>query len=318
MADDSRDLTVTDGEEHHAHIPVTDNGKAYCGTVKDKGNPFSVWSVGSEAIKHAIERCPDDLFLLDDNQLSKMADADHRLRTMRVAFQREYERVITYYQRTGQVGVMRNSNIYGGIVGDVTYRRWLERPEVIAYLSAPVVDYHDSLKALSTTILQRYSEILNAPLTDSKGRFSAATARVVLEAIKAVEDRVWGQSVQRVSSESKSVQVTVPVPTRGVAKTTDMMLVMEQKIRELQAELYGVRKLGEPGQYDAGGYEDNRSPDAWEANRILVKGEKWPEKAAKRLAKDGEVILDAASDAEGTADQAEDDCGVGGEGTPSP
>jgi hypothetical protein len=284
---------VDDDEQNLAHIPIAENGKAYCSGVKDMNNPYSVWSVSHPSVKRALERTPDDLFLLDDNHLAKMAGADPRLRTLRMAFQREYERVILAAQRTGTLGVMKKSNIFGGIVSEQTFTRLVSRPECLAYMTMPVVDYHDSLKALSMAILQRYDEILHAPLYDKKGNFKSNIAEVVLKAIRAVEDRVWGQSVQRVSSESKSLMVSIPTPMRSVQKTTDMMLTLEARVNELQAELYGVRKLGEPGQIEAAPHQYATSPENWIAQKGANKDLDWgPDRLAKlqaRQAKEGEV-----------------------------
>jgi hypothetical protein len=281
-----------DQEEHRAHIPVTDNGKAYCSTVKDHDNPYSVWSLSCQSMRDAIDRTPDDLFLLDEQKLTVMVNHDARLNVLRMSFHREYERVMAVFQRTGNITLLRMSNIYGGICCGATFDRYLRRPECLVYLTLPMVDFYDGLKSLGNTLLSRYEEILRAPLYDKKGNFNSRTAEVVLKAMKSVEDRVYGQSIQRVSSESKSVQVTVPVPTRSVPKTTDMMLVLEHRVKELSAELYGIRRLGEQGQLAlADESRNNATPDRWEANRLAVDGERWVEKrVARMLAKEGEVV----------------------------
>lgn len=285
---------VDEQEEHHAHIPVTDNGRAYCSTVKDHDNPYSVWSLANERLKDCIDRSPDDLFLLDEQVLMNMINRDARLTTIRMSFHREYERVMALFQRTGKLQVLRASNIYGGICSQKVYERYLTRPECLVYMTLPVVDFHDGLKALSATLLNRYDEILKAPLYDKKGNFSAKTAEVVLKAMKSVEDRVWGQSIQRVSSESKSVQVTVPIPGRSVQKTTDLMLVLDHRVKELQAELYGIRRLGEMGHQGANDNRKTSSPQRWidgTSDSQYDPSEDWEAKRlAKLLAKEGEVV----------------------------
>lgn len=296
MATESEVVTpsvVNDDEQNLAHIPIAENGKAYCSGVKDKNNPYSVWSVSGPSMKAALERTPDDLFLLDEAHLGNLAGADARIRTLRMAFQREYERVILIAQRTGSLGVMRKSNIFGGIVSEGVFTRLVSRPECLAYMTIPIVDYHDSLKSLSLAILQRYDEILHAPLYDKKGNFKSTNAEVVLKAIRAVEDRVWGQSVQRVSSESKTLTVALPSPTRSVQKTTDMMLSLEARVNELQAELYGVRRLGEPGQMEASKHDYSNCPENWINQKSHNMDRDWgADRLAKlqvRQAKEGEV-----------------------------
>lgn len=311
MADQTLALVEVDCEENVAHVPVSDNGKVHCASIKDKDNPYSVYSLSPRVMREALLAVPDEFFLLDEQQLSKMACADARLRTMRVTLQREYERVITYFQRTGQLHAMRMTNIFGGIITEPTFYKMIRKPENLAYMTMPIVDYHDSLKSLSLTILQRYDEILNVRLVDDKGNLKVGTARVVLEAMRGIEDRVWGKALQRISAETKSVQITVPVPERSMGRTTDMMLSLEQRVKELSAELYGVRKLGEPGQLNVSSWESARSPESY----ITEKENRSPGWTERRLkAKEGEVV-DGTPDTEESDREATSSDGLGGEGS---
>jgi hypothetical protein len=310
MADESVVVTAEVTEEHNehlAHVPISENGKPYCMTVKDKNNPYSVVSRCSGKLKDAIESIPDELFLLDDQRLSVMCNADHRLKMLRVAFHREYERVILMFQRTGYLGTINASAVFGGICSFNAWTRILDYPEKMAYLTSPIVDYYDGLKSLQSTILERYQELLTAPVFDGKGKFLVGNARVVLAAVMAVEDRIFGKAVQRVSSESKSLNVTVPVASRSIPETADKMLRLEERIKELQAELYGVRKLGEPGQYGAHEAEHKLSPDAYVKSReSYVPG--WSERLLARegYQSDGEDEK-SESDSSGSSDKATSD-----------
>lgn len=301
---DLLNMVDADGEPYNAHLPVTDNGKTFCGTVKDDNNPYSVWSVSPPKLQDAIDRAPADLYLLAENQIAPMVGFDARLRTLRVSFQREYERVITHFQRTGQLQTMKLNNIFGGIVSDATFYRMLQKPECVVYMTMPLVDYFDSLKALSTTMLERYDEIIRSPVVDKDGKLMVGAARVVLEAMNAVEDRIFGKALQRMSGEIKSVNVTVPVPPRSLGKTTDILLTLERRVKELSAELYGMRKEGDVGQLNS--TSDNtsqRSPDG----RILHRENVLPGWSERRPDTECEVIDAASSDCTGCAEETEGD-----------
>lgn len=291
-------------DEHVAHIPVTDNGRTFCGTVKDSNNPYSVWSVSPPKLQDAIDRTPADLYLYNESQLSSMTGHDPRLRTLRVSFQREYERVITYFQRTGQLTQMKMTNIWGGLCSESMWHRFLSKPECVVYMTMPVVDYFDSLKALSMTMLQRYDEILRAPVVDKDGKLIVGAAKVVLEAMNSIEDRIYGKALQRMSGEMKSVQVTVPVPPRSLAKTTDIMITLERRVKELSAELYGIRKTADMGQLGAETpYAASLNPEG----RIIHREALGPGWTDRRPDTECEVIDATPSDSTGSAGETEGD-----------
>lgn len=308
MADQAE--VVTPDEGHAAHVPVAANGKAFCGTVKDRTNPYSVWSVSPAKLRDAIDLTSEDFYLLDEQVLAKMVGPDARIRLLRISFQREYERVISYYQRTGMLGLMKMSLIYGGICTQVAFDKLIARPLVMTYLTVPLADYFDSLGALQMQMLQRYQEILNAPILDKNGDLHVGRARLVLEAIRGIEDRVLGKAVQRISSENKSVQVVVPHTDRTMLQTTDMMLDMERRIKELTSELYGVRQLAEGDQRGKAKTAAERSPENLIAN-IEAHRPGWTERKVKAM--EGRV-RDAQDEPEGLSGAAEEVGGTGGEG----
>lgn len=301
-------VVVEPEEGHVAHIPVAANGKPFCATVKDHNNPYSVWSVSPPRMRDAIDTAPDDLYLLEESAINKKIGNDPRCRTLRISFQREYERVLTYFQRTGVTPIMRMTNVFGGICSEPAFSKLIKRPEVVVFLTMPIVDYFDSLGALQMTMLQRYQEILNAKVVDKDGKLIVGAARVVLEAIRGIEDRVLGKAVQRISSEMKSVQVTVPVAPRSLGQTTDMMLDMERRIKELSAELYGVRMLGEGDQRAKAVYPQDLCPQN-RINIVEVGRPGWTERKIKAMEGASHVV-----EPEEDSGAAEDPDGSGSEG----
>ena len=178
---------------------------------------------------------------------------------LRLSFWREMERCI----KSGrQMAMTRIAN--GVCTLDTLYKK-IEQPDKLAWIIQPVVQYETRTSALLNVAVRRYDEIVNMPITEYKKvtvgvaddgqpikeyrqEVNLNKARLVLDVVKHLEERVKGLAV------AKSVVVNENAPQNAKVEAFDMDKI-EAKLSELRGKI------------------DNNAPDVIDAECVEVKNE---------------------------------------------
>lgn len=131
--------------------------------------------------------------------------------------------------------------IYKDICSKFRWKNMLKNQAKLAWLFSPLVKYEEKAKALLEVATDRYLEILNMDIGVvrkidgeyiSTAEVDPKKASIMLAAIKNLEDRVKGTSVQK----SVSIHTTEPKTNKSDKADLNIDLVNE-KIKELEQKL---------------------------------------------------------------------------------
>lgn len=175
---------------------------------------------------------PDEIWEATEAEIRSLAQPTPTDYALRASFWREYERAMS--QGTGKVSAQ---SVYSGVCSQQYWNsKLLKKPAKVAWLLRPMQVYEKELEAILHRATERLWEIIEMPITDSKGRHDPRRAAVILAALKQVEDRVKGMAIQR--QQKLQVNVNQPSQTRIAADLTSMDNI-DARIKELEGQLSG-------------------------------------------------------------------------------
>lgn len=210
-------------------------------SVRDPDDSFSLINFLSDRLKQAVMQVPDELLLMTEAELKREAKPTSTDYSLRVSFWREFEKAM--WKGSGKIVC---AGIYCGICSEVYfYRNFITRPEKFAWMIRPMQVYKKEMEAILYRGTQRLWELIEAPIEGKNGKIDPKMAEILLKTITAVENRVKGMAVQR--SEQKNVNVNVVTRTKAT-QDIDTMDSLDQRIRELQAQIDGTGLKSLPGQ----------------------------------------------------------------------
>src|ERR1035437_8789590 len=161
--------------------------------------------ISGEAFKNAVSKVPSDLWEKEESALRALAKPTKTDYALRLALWNE----IRLAQGNGQE--VSAARVYTGICSyQHFYQNLLQVPAKLVWLLQPLKEYEESLEPLLIKIAERYSEILDMDVRDSKGRPNPALLRIQLDAMKTVENRLRGGAVQRTENKNLNVQIDDP------------------------------------------------------------------------------------------------------------
>lgn len=190
--------------------------------------------------RDAVLLMPDEVFDMEEEQLSEKAKCGVNEYAMRVAFWQEYERCLN-----GKTNTMSIHRMIRGMMDLGTIRRVIKNPYKLAWILKPVGSYVEDMEFMLVRGKERLWEILNMPIKQN-GKFDARLAKVVLDAHKQIEDRVHGQTVQ------KQQQLQVRVHQKADAQTlseVNEINGIDARIKQLEAEISAQSVPGFDGQH---------------------------------------------------------------------
>lgn len=198
----------------------------------------------SPAFIRAIEKLnPDDLLLDEDTLRSrfKATILDHELKQ---AFWKE----LALAQK--QSRKMKDANVYQGrCVSSYFYSKVLMDKNRMPWMLHPVSSYEDKIESILDSTVQRYNEILQMDISCQRARMEwddeankykrvyytdtdAKKALVLLQAIKNIEDRVKGATLQ------KQLMIKTSTPSVREDETADIdMVAVDARLKELEGKL---------------------------------------------------------------------------------
>ena len=199
-----------------------------------------------DKVREEYANLPEELKYKSEEELRNTGKIRRLDESLRMAFWRELQVSLNTKKK------MIAKRVYVGLCSEQHFYRIIKTPERLAWITSPVIPYENRTEALLTMAVSRYEEILNMPITSKKMVITGVNedgkpvkelseeidpfkAKLLMETIKNLEERVKGLSVQR--------QVTVhekPDADGNVKDLTDMSKV-DERIKELESKL-GVPK----------------------------------------------------------------------------
>ncbi len=149
---------------------------------------------------------------------------------LRVKFWHEYERA----HQDGTKMVM--SAVYSTICpSEYFYNVYLGRPEKLAWILTPPMEYETRLKALILLSTSQLNEILELPNRDEKGRVNVKILELKAKIHFQLEQRIHGAVVQRL--EQKTQTLNIHTTDKAVAKmaAANTMEDIQRRMKELEA-----------------------------------------------------------------------------------
>lgn len=195
--------------------------------LHDDADPNSLVNRTPKRLSAAIRELPATYVGdSEDRLLKKMrvkglapTPTDERLR---LSFWREYDAAIE------QNRMMSVTRVFGGICGKAYfYHEFMNSEMHMAYLVCRPADYASQLEQLLHKGLSRLQEIMELDVSNPKA------ANVVLSAIKYLDERVRGATVQR----SMNISLTKDASILGVAPITHDYSDVDLKVKELESKL---------------------------------------------------------------------------------
>lgn len=175
-----------------------------------------------------MKNIPEELLIEDEVELKKRFNPTPiHYALKKKLWSRFYE-----VQKTGEFRI-KLIELYDGICTDAYFfQTILKNPVVVAWLTAPPVDYHAMIEEAFRFSFEKVRDgILNMPITEK-------TAPILLKAFQYFADRHLGPVVQRIESKNLNVEVDGNKPIEQVDPHE-----IDAKLRELKAKLIPSRDV---------------------------------------------------------------------------
>src|SRR5690606_34169820 len=99
---------------------------------------------------------------------------------------------IRQWDAAGREKPVTPGEVFAGICTATYWNRIIKNPDIVAWLVSPMQDYQAALGPLLHCGLDRYREILSASLLNDDGKLDVARAKLVVQVLSRIEDRVMG------------------------------------------------------------------------------------------------------------------------------
>ncbi len=201
----------------------------------------------NDALRRAVVSVPTHLIFLSERELFRKINPTPLDYALRVSFWREYERIML----NGGSELMTAASVCNGICTPNQFYNLLKKPERVAWMIKPKQSYQKEMEAILSRGTERLWELMELPIYSQDGKPSADIARIVLQAIKQVEDRVKGMAVQR------SMTVTANVQSSQAMRSIESMEEINARIKQLEGVINASEQPGGSG----GNADDKALPE---------------------------------------------------------
>lgn len=172
----------------------------------------------------------EEWFYMTEWEIKNKVKPTPTLYALRVSFWREFERVAWRGEKT-----VTPASVFGGICGETFfYNKVLKDQGLVAWMIRPVQGYQREMEAILHRCTERLWELIDLPIKNSKGQVDPRVAKIVLDVIGQVENRVKGMAIQRTEAKSLSVNVVTRSKLNAKMETVE---ALDQRIKQLEAEL---------------------------------------------------------------------------------
>lgn len=193
-----------------------------------------------DSLREAVEAIPQELYQLEEETLKKRVNPTFKHYEVKKRFWKELERC----HKLGDIATFVMAKCYKDILPKTSFERFIRNPEKMAWLTSPLIAYEDLTNAALLKATERYEELLSIDIKTIKKRkddngdweeyedICPKKAKLLLDVIKNLEDRVNGLAVQR--------QISINTKDEGKDKTYEFnMESVEGKLKELEEQLDG-------------------------------------------------------------------------------
>lgn len=205
-------------------------------------NDLTIFERGSSffptRLAEALDRVPVQYRDMEASELEKIVKPSPVIKMLQVAFNRELERAT----RTGKQ--FSTKRVYEDICSAATFSRMIDNPAELAYVTKKIPQYEVAIESVLMDAAEKYREIINLPIRRKVSMVTksgevveneiidAKLAAVVISAIKNLEDRIHGKSLQ------KNINITTNQPeVRDNEQAFLDKETIDKKIKELEESL---------------------------------------------------------------------------------
>lgn len=196
-----------------------------------------------ERVKQCINAIPDTLLAMDESELMQMGKLTAVDERVRISFWNEVRRA----DNVKSVAVVRN--ICRGVCSEGFFYAAMRNPYRAAFIIHEVSAYDKQMESLLSIGVRRLEEILGMDITEMKAvevdtdldgkpikeyhrEVSPTKARLLLDTIGRVEDRVIGSAVQRVQNTNKTVGAAEQLPSPDTKLLENEIKLLKQQMGE--------------------------------------------------------------------------------------
>lgn len=205
-------------------------------------NDLTIFERGSSffpaRFAEALDKIPVQYRDMEPRELEEMISPTATIKMLQVAFNKELERAT----RTGKQ--FSTKRVYEDVCSPATFSRLLDNPAELAFVTKKVPHYEVAIESVLLDAAEKYREIINLPIRRKVAMVTksgeiveneiidAKLAAVVISAIKNLEDRIHGKSLQ------KNINITTSQPeTRDNEQASLDKEAIDKKIKELEESL---------------------------------------------------------------------------------
>jgi len=193
----------------------------------NKENPSSFYNKVSPRFQEALDGIPDEYLVKDESELVEEIRPNQTVNCLRFRLWEEYNKAMDRKKSD-----VRIAAICRGICAtNYFYKAVLRNKKVLAYLLVPPKDYEDAANEALMLGLTQVRRILHFPLWDKDGKPDSKVARLQLDVVKMLDNRLRGAPTQRI--EQKTLQANVDISEIAQELT---MKDIEAKLRKLRGE----------------------------------------------------------------------------------
>lgn len=199
--------------------------------VYDTNDPRSVLRLVSESFRAAILSLPPEFRDLSEREYQVTHRPSAQENRLRMSFWREYDVAQEMMVPINMTGV------YAGIcTRDYFYGVVLRRPNIVGWMIIPPAKYEVMIEEALDFGIGKLREIMDLPLTDSKGRVNVRLCDTIIRATAMLDMRMRGAYVQR--SEHKNLNFNMQGDTKDLQKLAAgaSMEEIETRIRNLESK----------------------------------------------------------------------------------
>lgn len=135
-------------------------------------------------------------------QQAHSKEVEDSVRSLRYSFWGEHALAISQGRK------MRVGSIFSSLMTRKKFDRIIADPVLLGFILTPFKDYNAQLKEVLDIGTSKVREIMSASVLNDEGKLDLDTAKVILQAFKLLDSRVYGSPTQKLESKSLNVNIS--------------------------------------------------------------------------------------------------------------
>ena len=183
------------------------------------------------AFKHAIDHVPPNFMIIDEHKLEKKLKPSPTLNMLRFRLWDEYNKA----SDSGKLKLSVQDLCRGICAPSFLLHNIFRSTLATAWLIRPPLKYEQLAQEALFTGVRQIRKILNMPLYDEDGKPDVKVARLQLDVVKLLDNRLQGAPIQKIQQVNVNTEATMKEMKEIMA--TDSMQALETKLGKLRREL---------------------------------------------------------------------------------